>query len=88
MKYTIEPDMTDRINSPVLMQEEQELAVANQNMMPDGHFRCRFSGCEKHTSSSMSILIPITFQVKSIHIRVLDFYICNKFAIYHLKNSS
>ena len=44
------------------MQEKQELAVANQNMTPDGRFRCRFSGCEKkniQVSSSMSTLIPI-----------------------------
>ena len=52
----------DKIISPVLMQEKQELAVANQNMTPDGRFRCRFPGCEKkniQVSSSMSTLIPI-----------------------------
>lgn len=46
-EYVVDNNTVDRIISPVLMQEEQELAVANQNMMPDGRFRCRFSGCEK-----------------------------------------
>ena len=46
-EYVVDNNTVDKIISPVLMQEEQELAVANQNMTPDRRFRCRFSGCEK-----------------------------------------
>ena len=46
-EYVVNNNIVDKIISPVLMQEEQELAIANQRMMPDGCFKCRFSGCEK-----------------------------------------
>ena len=46
-EYVVDNNIVDKIISPVLMQEEQEPAIANQRMMPDGRFKCRFSGCEK-----------------------------------------
>lgn len=46
-EYVVDSNTIDKIISPVLLQEEQELAVANQRMTPDGRFRCRFNGCEK-----------------------------------------
>ena len=46
-EYVVDNNIVDKIISRVLMQEEQELAIANQRMMPDGRLKCRFSGCEK-----------------------------------------